>query len=66
MLAILNKMIRLYATPSESDSQFLDLQVKQTIPIPQIYSIKDSLRVASNRFLAILRSFWTRFSRKQF
>ena len=66
MLVILNETIRLYATPSESNSQFLDSQVKQTIPIPHIYSIKDSLRVAQNHFLAILLSFWTRFSRKRF
>ena len=45
MLAILSEKIWLYATPSESNSQFLDLQVKQTIPISQIYSIKDSHRV---------------------
>ena len=45
MFAILSEEIWLYATPSESNSQFLDLQVKQTIPISQIYSIKDSHRV---------------------
>ena len=46
MLAILSKTIQLYATPSKSDSQFLDSQVKKMILIPQIYSIKDSHGVA--------------------
>ena len=55
MLAILNETIRLYATPSESDSQFLESH-----RVAQSHVV--SRKIVSRSLLAILRGFQNRLS----